>query len=130
MPTHTRMPSRRIAGKSDSCNGANVFCNMGGVQECRLKEMDKEKAAAEKSSVGYNNPLEPTSPVTDTSGSLHHFNFDTFNMDPAPNPYGDIVKAGKLPIKEYVVRERSFIKRELLLEQLQKGPDGKPWPWK
>ena len=51
-------------------------------------------------------------------------------MDPAPNPYGKIVEVRKLPIKEYVVRERSFTKRELLPEQLQKGPDGKPWPWK
>jgi hypothetical protein len=51
-------------------------------------------------------------------------------MDPAPNPYGNIVEVRKLPIKEYVVREHSFTKRELLPEQLQKGPDGKPWPWK
>ncbi|KAH8588558.1 hypothetical protein B0O99DRAFT_357641 [Bisporella sp. PMI_857] len=51
-------------------------------------------------------------------------------MDSAPNPYGKIVEIRKLLIKEYVVRERSFTKRELLPEQLQTGPDGKPWPWK
>ncbi|KAH9209219.1 hypothetical protein DL95DRAFT_477738 [Leptodontidium sp. 2 PMI_412] len=50
--------------------------------------------------------------------------------DPAPNPYGKIVEVRKLLIKEYVVREHSFTKRELLPEQLQKRPDGKPWPWK
>jgi hypothetical protein len=36
VPPHTSMPSRRIAGKGDSCNGANDFCNMGGVQEGKL----------------------------------------------------------------------------------------------
>jgi hypothetical protein len=51
-------------------------------------------------------------------------------MDPAWNPYGQVVEVRKLPIKEYVVRERSFTKRELLPEQLQKGPDGRPRRWK
>lgn len=51
-------------------------------------------------------------------------------MDPAPSPHGKIVEVRKLPIKEYVVRERSFTKRELLPDQLQNGPDGKPWLWK
>lgn len=37
-------------------------------------------------------------------------------MDPVPNLYGKIVKVRKLPIKEYIVRERSFTKRELLPE--------------
>lgn len=51
-------------------------------------------------------------------------------MDPSLNPYGKVVEVRKIPIKEYVVRERSFTKRELLPEQLQKGRDGEPRKWK
>lgn len=65
-----------------------------------------------------------------TRTSPHCFHSDWFNMDPASSPYGKIVEVQTLLIKEYVVRERSFTKRELLPEQLQKGPDGKPEPWK
>ncbi|KAF1958265.1 hypothetical protein CC80DRAFT_559177 [Byssothecium circinans] len=51
-------------------------------------------------------------------------------MEPVPDLYGEIVEVRTLMIKEYVARERSFTKRELLPEQLQKGPDGKRCPWK
>lgn len=107
---------------------AEKFSAKRGKDE--VKEMGREKAATEQSSVVHDDLLEPTRPVTDNSDSLYQFNFDSSTMDPAPNPYGEIVEVRKLPIKEYVVSERSFTKRELLPEQLQKGPDGKPWPWK
>jgi len=51
-------------------------------------------------------------------------------MDATPNPYGKIVEVRKLLIKEYIMREHSFTKRELLLDELQRGPDGKLWSWK
>ncbi len=48
----------------------------------------------------------------------------------ALNLYGNIIEVRKLLIKEYIIREHNFTKRELLLKQLQKGLNKKPWPWK
>ena len=48
----------------------------------------------------------------------------------APNPCENIIEVCKFLIKEYIIMEHSFTKCKLLPEQLQKGPDGKPWPWK
>jgi hypothetical protein len=52
VPTRACLPSCQNRGKGDSCNGANVFCDIGGLQESKLASINGASSSSPNPNFG------------------------------------------------------------------------------